>query len=118
MPEEMGRSTDEETASTGDQPSDATRASTAEQVVSHDAEPEVVDEAAESEVTVVGNKKPDKAATDTVDTDTEPLTLEIGQPIRERDTDTATRLPDTHVPESPCGKEGPARRLRSESVTC
>ena len=50
------------------------------------------------------------------DTDTEPLTPEIGQPIRERDTDTTTRLSDTHVLESPCGSDGPTRRLRSKSV--
>ena len=52
------------------------------------------------------------------DTDTEPLTpeTETGQPISERDTDTTTRLSDTHVLESPCGSDGPTRRLRSKSV--
>ena len=80
------------------------------------------------------NKQPDAAVPDTADTDTEPLTSEIGhpvsegdidtepltpetgQPISERDTDTTTRLSDTHVLESPCGSDGPTRRLRSKSV--
>ena len=92
------------------------------------------DDSAGSEDTMCDNKQPDAAVPDTADTDTEPLTSEIGNPVSEgdtdtepltpetgqprgeRDTDTTTRLSDTHVLESPCGSDGPTRRLRSKSV--
>lgn len=72
--------TDEETAPAGAQPSDAARTlvaddSASRQGVWHDAEPEVADDAAKSEVTG-DNKQLDTAVTDTAVTDTEPLTSE------------------------------------------
>ena len=128
-----------ETAPPDNQPTDAIQSSVADQNAQrqdfpHDAVLEASDDSAGSEDTVCDNKQSDAAVPDTADTDTEPLTSEIGhpisegdtdtepltpetdQPISERDTDTTTRLSDTHVLESPCGSDGPTRRLRSKSV--
>ena len=141
VPEEAGCMTVRETAPPDNQPTDAIQSSAADQNAqrpdfSHDAGSEESDDSAGSEDTMCDNKQPDAAVSDTADTDTEPLTSEIGhpvsegdtdtepltpetetgQPISERDTDTTTRLSDTHVLESPCGSDGPTRRLRSKSV--
>ena len=139
MPEEAGCMTVRETAPPDNQPTDAIQSSAADQNAQrqdflHDAGSEESDDSAGSEDTTCDNKQPDAAVPDTADTDTEPLTSEIGhsvsegdtdtepltpetgQPVSERDTDTTTRLSDTHVLESPCGSDGPTRRLRSKSV--
>ena len=128
-----------ETAPPNNQPTDAIQSSAADQNAQrqdfpHDAGSEASDDSVGSEDMMYDNKQPDAAVPDTADTDTEPLTSEIGhpisegdtdtepltpetgQPISERDTDTTTRLSDTHVLESPCGSDGPTRRLRSKSV--
>ena len=136
VPEEAGCMTVRETASPDNQPTDAIQSSAADQNAQrqdspHDAGSEASDDSAGSEDTMCDNKQPDAAVPDTDtksltsetghrisegDTDTEPLTSETGQPISERDTGTTTRLSDTHVLKSPCGSDGPTRRLRSKSV--
>ena len=121
MPEEAGCMTVRETAPPDNQPTDAIQSSAADQNAQrqdflHDAGSEESDDSAGSEDTTCDNKQPDAAVPDTADTDTEPRTSEIGHSVSEGDTDTTTRLSDTHVLESPCGSDGPTRRLRSKSV--
>ena len=103
VPEEAGCMTVRETAPPDIQPTDAIQSSAADQNAQrqdflHDAGSEESDNSAGSGDTMCDNKQPDAAVPDTADTDTEPLTSEIGHPISEGDTNTEPLTPETGQP--------------------
>ena len=103
VPEEAGCMTVRETAPPDNQPTDAIQSSAADQNAQrqdspHDTGSETSDDSAGSEDTMCDNKQPDAAVPDTADTDTKPLTSEIGHPISEGDTDTEHLTPETGQP--------------------